>query len=87
MDGHLYQQVAGQAARERNSETLHDFLKASELERYEELQTFQDWNGTLNHLVAWLFQCPDGRCKLGIVYDPFELWDAASLLRQRAEAR
>ena len=83
MNGHLYQQVASLPFKGVNSREVEDFFKAYELNQWAKLSQFQEWNGTLDNAVAWLFRCPDGRHLLTIMYDPYELYDSASILRQK----
>jgi hypothetical protein len=83
MSGHVYQQAASLAVKEGNAGKLQEFFKTYDLNQWDKLSQFQEWDGTLDNVVAWLFRCPDGRHLLAIMYDPYELYDSVSILRQK----
>jgi hypothetical protein len=83
IQGHEYQEIASLPYKDGYAEKIEMMAESVRLNRWEELSQFQEWEGIHDDALVWLFRCPDGRYNLTIIFDAFELWDNASLLRHK----
>jgi hypothetical protein len=81
--GHEYQLIASAPFKEGNEENLKALEGAFIAHDWPRLLTFQEWEGARNNVDVILLKCPDGRFNLTIIYDPIDLEDSSSLLRQQ----
>jgi len=79
--GHLYQRLASIPIRGDNTRDVAAFLGSVRNHKWEELSKFQDWEGGLDDLDAYLFKCLDGRYYIAVIYAPVALEGNDELFR------
>lgn len=80
-EGHQYKRLASNPLNKDKKERYLAMMKAVNSHAWEELNSFQDWEGTSANAEVYLFRCPDIRYNLAVIYTPYALEDIVWLIR------